>query len=73
MWLIEVNTNPCIEEGSQLLKVLLPRMLDDAFKLTIDQLYPQPPAERKDTASAQSEASRKGLRVVKAMSMEIGS
>lgn len=35
-WLIEVNTNPCIEESSPMLEVYLPRMLDDAFKLTID-------------------------------------
>ncbi len=27
VWLIEVNTNPCLEESSQLLKTLLPRML----------------------------------------------
>lgn len=39
-WLIEVNTNPCLEESSALLKQLVPRMLDDAFKLTIDLLYP---------------------------------
>ena len=39
-WIIEVNTNPCIEESSGLLKYLVPRMLDDAFKLTLDQLYP---------------------------------
>jgi hypothetical protein len=26
-WLIEVNTNPCIEESSPLLEELLPRML----------------------------------------------
>ena len=41
-WLIEVNTNPCIEETSQLLKMLLPRMIDDAFKLTLDILFPPP-------------------------------
>ena len=41
-YLIEVNTNPCIEESSQLLKMLLPRMIDDMFKLTIDQIF-QPP------------------------------
>lgn len=35
-WLIEANTNPCLEESSSLLKMLLPRMLNDAFKLTID-------------------------------------
>lgn len=40
-WLIEVNTNPCIEESSALLKQLIPRMLDDAFKLTLDVVYGQ--------------------------------
>jgi D-alanine-D-alanine ligase-like ATP-grasp enzyme len=35
-WLIEVNTNPCLEESSQLLKDMLPRMIEDMFKLTID-------------------------------------
>ena len=35
-WLIEVNTNPDLEESSGLLKSLIPRMIDDAFKLTLD-------------------------------------
>ena len=35
-WLIEVNTNPCLEESSTLLRILLPRMIDDALKLTVD-------------------------------------
>ena len=39
VWLIEVNTNPCLEESSRLLQILLPRMVDDLFKLTIDQIY----------------------------------
>ena len=39
-WLIEVNTNPCLEESSLLLQKLVPRMLDDAFKLTLDVIYP---------------------------------
>ena len=38
-WLIEVNTNPCIEESSPLLGMLIPRMLDEAFKLTIDVIF----------------------------------
>ena len=38
-WLIEVNTNPCIEESSSILKVLLPRMIDDMLKLTIDTYF----------------------------------
>lgn len=41
VWLIEVNTNPCIEESSQLLKILLPRMIEDMLRLTIDRLYPR--------------------------------
>jgi hypothetical protein len=36
-WLIEINTNPCLEETSKLLKTLLPRMLNDAFRLTLDK------------------------------------
>lgn len=43
VWLIEVNTNPCLEESSTLLSRLIPRMLDDAFKLTIDKIFPKPP------------------------------
>jgi hypothetical protein len=35
-WLIEANTNPCLEESSDILRILIPRMLNDAFKLTID-------------------------------------
>ena len=35
-WLIEVNTNPCLEESNKLLSQYLPRILDDAFKLTLD-------------------------------------
>ncbi len=27
VWLIEVNTNPCLEESSKLLQTLIPRML----------------------------------------------
>lgn len=42
VWLIEANSNPCIEESSQFLKALIPRMIDDAFKLTIDKLFPKP-------------------------------
>ncbi|EGR29319.1 tubulin-tyrosine ligase family protein, putative [Ichthyophthirius multifiliis] len=40
-WLIEVNTNPCLEQSSEIVSNLLKRMLDDAFKLTIDVHYPK--------------------------------
>lgn len=42
VWLIEVNTNPCLDESSSFLKQILPRMLDDAFKLSIDRDFPNP-------------------------------
>lgn len=41
MWLIEINTNPCIEESSELLKIYLPRMIEDMLRLTIDQIFPK--------------------------------
>lgn len=40
-WLIEVNTNPCLEESSELLKGLLPRMIEDMLKLTVDVTFPK--------------------------------
>ena len=39
VWLIEINTNPAIEECSSVLKMLIPRMIDDMFKLTIDKIF----------------------------------
>ena len=39
VWLIEINTNPCIEESSPLLKQYLYRMIDDSLKLTLDKIY----------------------------------
>lgn len=35
-WLIEVNTNPCLEESSSLLRTLIPRMIEDMLMLTVD-------------------------------------
>lgn len=35
-WLLEINTNPCLEESSPLLQQLIPRMVNDALKLTVD-------------------------------------
>ena len=39
VFLIEINTNPGLEESSPWIKVIVPRMLDDALRLTIDQLF----------------------------------
>jgi D-alanine-D-alanine ligase-like ATP-grasp enzyme len=37
--LIEVNTNPCLEESNALLRKLLPRMVDDMFNVVLDPLF----------------------------------
>ncbi|KAL4486427.1 hypothetical protein ABPG72_018381 [Tetrahymena utriculariae] len=37
--LIEINSNPCIEESNELLQKLVPRMLNDAFRITIDRVF----------------------------------
>ena len=37
--LIEVNTNPCLEESNALLKAILPRMVDDMLNIVMDPLF----------------------------------
>ena len=39
VFLIEINTNPGLEESSPWIKIIIPRMLDDALRLTLDQLF----------------------------------
>ena len=38
LYLIEVNTNPCLELSSPLLARLIPNMLENALKLAVDPL-----------------------------------
>ena len=38
-FLLEVNTNPGLEESSPLIKMLVPRMIDDALRLTLDKEF----------------------------------
>lgn len=42
-WLIEVNTNPCLELSSPLLGRLIPSMVENAVKIAVDPLFPPPP------------------------------
>ena len=42
VWLIEINTNPCLETSSPILKSVIPAVLDHAFKICIDPLFPPP-------------------------------
>jgi hypothetical protein len=41
VWLIEVNTNPCLELSSPLLARIIPAMLDNAFRIAIDPYFPE--------------------------------
>ena len=40
VWLIEVNTNPCLETSNSLLSRIIPNMLDNAFRIVLDSLFP---------------------------------
>lgn len=42
VYLIEVNTNPCLELGCPLLARLIPTMVENALRLTVDPLFPPP-------------------------------
>ena len=39
VWLIEVNTNPCLELSCSYLSRLIPAVLDNALRITIDQIF----------------------------------
>ena len=39
VWLIECNINPSLDCTSKILKSLVPRMIDDALKLTVDKEF----------------------------------
>jgi tubulin monoglycylase TTLL3/8 len=41
-WLIEVNTNPCIEVNCPVLAAVIPGMLDNAFTVGLDGLISPP-------------------------------
>lgn len=42
VFMIEANTNPSIEICCPLLSKLIPQMLDNAFKIVLDPVYPPP-------------------------------
>lgn len=41
-WLLEVNTNPCLELSSPHLARIIPSMLENSFRLVLDPLFPEP-------------------------------
>lgn len=40
VWMIEVNTNPCLEISSPLLGRIIPNMVEQSLRLTLDVLFP---------------------------------
>jgi hypothetical protein len=59
-----VNTNPSLEESSQLLKDIIPRMLEDMLKLTVDAVFPKNGKRRRFTGgSSKSPAKPNGRKV----------
>ena len=42
LYLIEVNTNPCLETSCPLLARIIPDVLDNTFRLVLDPMYPSP-------------------------------
>ena len=39
-WILEVNDNPGLEISSEIISHLIPRMIDDAVRLTVDKVFP---------------------------------
>ena len=41
-WLIEINTNPCLECSGSLLSRIIPSLVENVFRIAIDPLFPPP-------------------------------
>jgi len=41
VWLIEVNNNPCLCTPGETTGELLPQLIEDVFKISVDPLYPE--------------------------------
>jgi D-alanine-D-alanine ligase-like ATP-grasp enzyme len=39
-WLLEVNTNPCLEQSSPLLQKLIPHVVENVLRLAVDPVFP---------------------------------
>ena len=42
VWLIEVNTNPCLELSCPLLSKIIPTMIENAVKIAVDPIFVPP-------------------------------
>jgi len=41
-WLIEINTNPCLELSSPLLSKIIPTLIEQTIQICVDPLFPPP-------------------------------
>lgn len=41
-WLIEINTNPCLELSCPVLMDVIPDMVENALKIGVDSVLPPP-------------------------------
>ncbi|CAD8123980.1 unnamed protein product [Paramecium sonneborni] len=42
LWLIEANTNPCLELSCPLLSKIIPTLIENLFRIVIDPIFPPP-------------------------------
>ncbi|OMJ67729.1 hypothetical protein SteCoe_35034 [Stentor coeruleus] len=47
VWLIEINTNPCLELGCSYLSKVIPDMLDNSFRIALDPMFPPPESHKR--------------------------
>ena len=47
VWLIEINTNPCLELSCSYLSKIIPDMLENSFRIALDPMFPPPEAHKK--------------------------
>jgi len=41
-WLIEINTNPCLELNCPILERIIPSMVENALRIGLDPVFPPP-------------------------------
>jgi hypothetical protein len=41
-WLIEINTNPCLEMNCPVLNRIVPSLVENAFRIGLDSIIPPP-------------------------------
>jgi hypothetical protein len=58
VYLIEANTNPCMEFSCPLLEALLSQLMEDTFRVAVDPLFPPP------TTSARSRSCEEAVQAL---------